>query len=113
MTLSNANAAANLLALQMHQVCGEPDAADVQSLIEDGEALARIFDDALIAWATYAARNAPGNYDDALKDLRGGIATMLAESDFHCSLRIAKDHMEECQYVGDPHRSQRTHSGHY
>ena len=102
-------AARQLLGLRFTNTVGEPAASDALAHIEDGEALARIFDQVLIVWAKEAASSLPGRY--SVDQLRDAMATALHESDFMCELRACRDHLQDCQPYRDPHRSQRTHAG--
>jgi hypothetical protein len=102
-------AATQLLNLKFTRTVGEPDASDALAHIEDGEALVKIFDEALIVWAKEAAYSLPGRF--SVDRLRGAMATALHESDFMCELRAVREAMEDSHSYGDPHRSQRTHAG--
>lgn len=104
-------AASKMLGLQFTNTVGEPDAADALAHIEDGEALVRIFDTVIAAWAAEAASSLPGNYSESLAALRDVFSTALHESDFFCELRKVREHLEECRSYGDPNRSLRTHAG--
>lgn len=85
----------SLLGINFKAVHGEPDGADALALIEDGEAIAKIGDKLLTAWAVEAASSLPGNYRESLAALRDTFATALSESDFMAQLNAAREQLDE------------------
>lgn len=104
-------AARQLISLQFTNTIGEPDSADALAHIEDGEALVRIFDQVVMAWAREAASSLPGNFRDGLDAMENLMSNALYESDFMCELRAVRERLGDARSYGDAHRSQRTHAG--